>query len=218
MDRALVILSPHRQVSGCQTWDSNPRPSGYKSNSLSIRPRLPHCIGNVIASNVITSLHRKHYQRPLTIACECFDNMIKIKQSFPDKAWLNHLDLVQLHLSTNVFCELSMTLCLVYKNALINPQTRSRMPLKINYPLDPYAGILLISEQRRKRAVWTNVSKQTFFQSICPDDRLKRASVYCIQCRKDSGSDCNFYLFLMRRDTRIQREQVSAVKGAVCSF
>ncbi len=25
----------------CQTWDSNPRPSGYKSNSLSIRPRLP---------------------------------------------------------------------------------------------------------------------------------------------------------------------------------
>ncbi len=25
----------------CRTWDSNPRPSGYKSNSLSIRPRLP---------------------------------------------------------------------------------------------------------------------------------------------------------------------------------
>ncbi len=25
----------------CQTWDSNPRPSGYKSDSLSIRPRLP---------------------------------------------------------------------------------------------------------------------------------------------------------------------------------
>ncbi len=24
-----------------RTWDSNPRPSGYKSNSLSIRPRLP---------------------------------------------------------------------------------------------------------------------------------------------------------------------------------
>ncbi len=25
----------------CRTWDSNPRPSGYKSNSLSIRPQLP---------------------------------------------------------------------------------------------------------------------------------------------------------------------------------
>ncbi len=28
----------------CRTWDSNPRPSGYKSNSLSIRPRLPHSV------------------------------------------------------------------------------------------------------------------------------------------------------------------------------
>ncbi len=26
----------------CRTWDSNPRPLGYKSDSLSIRPRLPH--------------------------------------------------------------------------------------------------------------------------------------------------------------------------------
>ncbi len=26
----------------CQTWDSNPRPSGYKSIALSIRPRLQH--------------------------------------------------------------------------------------------------------------------------------------------------------------------------------
>ncbi len=25
----------------CQTWDSNPQPSGYKSVSLTIRPRLP---------------------------------------------------------------------------------------------------------------------------------------------------------------------------------
>ncbi len=25
----------------CRTWDSNPQPSGYKSDSLSIRPRLP---------------------------------------------------------------------------------------------------------------------------------------------------------------------------------
>ncbi len=38
----------------------------------------------------LTSLHRKRYQCPLTIACECFDNMIKIS----DKALLNHLLMV----------------------------------------------------------------------------------------------------------------------------
>ncbi len=26
----------------CRTWDSNPQPSGYKSDSLTIRPGLPH--------------------------------------------------------------------------------------------------------------------------------------------------------------------------------
>ncbi len=36
VERVLVIHSPH-----LQSQDSNPRPSGYKSNSLSIRPRLP---------------------------------------------------------------------------------------------------------------------------------------------------------------------------------
>ncbi len=29
----------------CRTWDSNPQPSAYKSDSLSIRPRLPHFLG-----------------------------------------------------------------------------------------------------------------------------------------------------------------------------
>ncbi len=35
------ILTPPTDNS-CRTWDSNPRPSGYKSDSLTIRPRLPH--------------------------------------------------------------------------------------------------------------------------------------------------------------------------------
>ncbi len=63
-----------------------------------------------------------------------------------------------------------------------------------------------------------NVSKWMFFHSICPiDDRIKR--VDCVRsertseyCRQDSVSDCNFYLLLTRCDTRIQRNQVSAVK------
>ncbi len=41
------------------------------------------------------------------------------------------------------------------QNTPINPQKRSRMPLKINYPLVPCAGSLLISVQRCERAVQT---------------------------------------------------------------
>ncbi len=33
----------------CRTWDSNPQPSGYKSNSLSIKPRLPLRCANTYA-------------------------------------------------------------------------------------------------------------------------------------------------------------------------
>ncbi len=29
----------------CRTWDSNPQPLDYESNSLTIRPRLPLCMG-----------------------------------------------------------------------------------------------------------------------------------------------------------------------------
>ncbi len=37
----------------CQTWDSNPQPSVYKSDSLSIRPRFFHCRAG---ANISTSL------------------------------------------------------------------------------------------------------------------------------------------------------------------
>ncbi len=42
--RALVIHSPTNNP--CRTRDSNPQPPGYKSDSLSIRPRLPRLISN----------------------------------------------------------------------------------------------------------------------------------------------------------------------------
>ncbi len=48
----------------------------------------------------------------------------------------------------------------------------------------------------------TDTSAWTVSESEC-------ASVYCIQCRQDSGSDCKF---LFAFDTRIQHDQVSAVK------
>ncbi len=40
-DTSVVVLKEDTPPTNnpCQTWDSNPQPSGYKSNSLSIRPR-----------------------------------------------------------------------------------------------------------------------------------------------------------------------------------
>ncbi len=40
-ERALVIHSPTNNP--CRTRDSNPQPLDYESDSLTIRPRLPHC-------------------------------------------------------------------------------------------------------------------------------------------------------------------------------
>ncbi len=50
--------------------------------------------------------------------------------------------------------------------------------------------------------------RQTRARRLCQ----KGPSVYRIQCRQDSGSDCNFYLLLTRRNTHIQCNQMSAVK------
>ncbi len=55
-ERALYIHSP--TYNSCRTWDSNPRPLGYESDSLTIRPRLPlHIHG---------SANRCHFQ---TLPC-----------------------------------------------------------------------------------------------------------------------------------------------------
>ncbi len=42
-DTSVVVLKEDTPPTNnpCRTWDSNPQPSGYKSDSLSIRPRLP---------------------------------------------------------------------------------------------------------------------------------------------------------------------------------
>ncbi len=42
-DTSVVVLKEDTPPTNnpCQTWDSNPQPSAYKSDSLSIRPRLP---------------------------------------------------------------------------------------------------------------------------------------------------------------------------------
>ncbi len=42
-DTSVVVLKEDTPPTNnpCRTWDSNPQPSAYKSDSLSIRPRVP---------------------------------------------------------------------------------------------------------------------------------------------------------------------------------
>ncbi len=44
-ERALYIHSP--TYNSCRTWDSNPQPLDYKSDSLTIRPRLPQTMWDI---------------------------------------------------------------------------------------------------------------------------------------------------------------------------
>ncbi len=46
-DTSVVVLKEDTPPTNnpCRTWDSNPQPSSYKSDSLSIRPRLPLYFG-----------------------------------------------------------------------------------------------------------------------------------------------------------------------------
>ncbi len=58
----------------CRTWESNRQPLGYKSNSLTIRPRLPWMNVNVKKMNVIVSWEL--FLAPLN------------KQAFIQRAWI----------------------------------------------------------------------------------------------------------------------------------
>ncbi len=48
-DTSVVVLKEDTPPTNnpCRTWDSNPQPSAYKSDSLSIRPRLPQNLVNL---------------------------------------------------------------------------------------------------------------------------------------------------------------------------
>ncbi len=108
-----------------------------------------HCIGNTINAPSLLWVIWQHNQN----------------KAFPDKALWNHLLTVcdaatvrsrATSALNKCFFVNSPWHCASFKkqNAPFNPQTWSRMPFKINYPLFPYAGILQIFVQRRKRAVY----------------------------------------------------------------
>ncbi len=71
------------------------------------------------------SLHRKQCQRPIAIACKCFVHMIKnkmiistqsIMRSFTYGLWCSCSKILYRFIFQQIFlCEISMTLCLVYK-------------------------------------------------------------------------------------------------------
>ncbi len=166
--------------------------------------------------------YRKPYQHPFAIACfECCDNIIKIKLSFPDKAKQNNLltvDAVRSSIASSFnkcFFVNSPWHCASFtkQKALNNPQTRSGMPLKKTVHLFLTLGSFWYLYKDANELFEPNASKQTFYQSTWPENRLEyeHKSLYFIQCKQDSGRDCNLYLFLAWRDTRIQHDQVSAV-------
>ncbi len=102
-------------------------------------------------------------------------------------------NLVPLHLSIH-FIVNSPWHCASFtkQHAPINPLTRSGTPLEINYPLVPYAAILLISVQKHERAVSTkHVKAQVLSLHLSETECV---SIYCLQCRQDSSRDCNLYL------------------------
>ncbi len=53
-ERWLIILPTNNP---CRTWDSNPQPLDYKSNSLTIRPRLPPSSMLSVRIHVLQALH-----------------------------------------------------------------------------------------------------------------------------------------------------------------
>ncbi len=51
-----VLLTPPTD-NPCRTWESNRQPLGYKSNSLTIRPRLPHIPNSEYGSPYLATHH-----------------------------------------------------------------------------------------------------------------------------------------------------------------
>ncbi len=73
VERALVIHSPTDNP--CRTWESNLQPLGYKSNSLTIRPRLPQGITRSCMSGFChfgLVLFMVLWQSPDTPVMSCF--------------------------------------------------------------------------------------------------------------------------------------------------
>ncbi len=110
-------------------------------------------------------------------------------------------------------CEFSITLCLVYKTKCsdqssdtIRGATQNKLPLDLFFTLGSFWYLYKDANELFKLLSLHLSWRQTQERGPC---QSKLTSVYCIQCRQDSGSDCNFYLLLMQHDTRIQRNQVS---------
>ncbi len=61
-ERALVIHSPTNNP--CWTWDSNPQPLDYESDSLTIRPRLPYVMLNFSKSVLMKKQSHLHLGWP----------------------------------------------------------------------------------------------------------------------------------------------------------
>ncbi len=96
-------------------------------------------------------------------------------------------------------CELSMTLCLVYKT---KSSDTIRDAIKINYPIVCYAGILLISVQRQANILSLHLSfwRQTQTRRACQKANAHLFTVFSV--------DKIAAVILTRHNTHIQCDHV----------
>ncbi len=84
VERALYIHSP--TYNSCRTWDSNPQPLGYESESLTIRPRLPpkqlvtlrHEWLKSCSARKVPLLKKAYVQARLKFANDSEENWVKV--------------------------------------------------------------------------------------------------------------------------------------------
>ncbi len=122
-DTSVVVLKKDTPPTNnpCRTWDSNPQPSAYKSDSLSIRPQLPRTVISLDSLNLFTILCMVLGERPKFFAishCEMWFlislTLLPWNLAQSDEPWPNfackdwdalftqtwHLNLLPIHLLT----------------------------------------------------------------------------------------------------------------------
>ncbi len=83
----------------CRTWDSNPQPSAYKSDSLSIRPRLPLSLNIDKTKELVVDFRRQSREHtPITIDKTPVERVNSFKflgvHITEDLTWSTHTDAV----------------------------------------------------------------------------------------------------------------------------
>ncbi len=61
----------------CRTWDSNPQPLNYKSDSLTTRPRLPHMFADIMHSSQVSQSSQNFSEK------QCYSQLLYFEMCVP---------------------------------------------------------------------------------------------------------------------------------------